>query len=76
MMNPMQMLNQIRNIKNPQQLIMSAFANNTPNPMIGKLIKLAEQGKDKEVEQFARNLFKDKNRNFDEEFAKFMGKNN
>lgn len=74
MMNPMQMLNQIRNIKNPQQFIMSAFANQTPSPMIGNLIGLAQQGKNKEVEEIARNFCKERNMNFDEEFAKFMGR--
>lgn len=74
MMSPMQMLNEIRNIKNPQQLLMTAFANNAPSPMIGNLMKLAKEGKYKEVEDFARNFCKDRNVSFDEEFAKFMGK--
>ena len=73
-MYPMQMLNMIRSMKNPQQFLMNAFANNPPSPMIENLINQAKQGNIKEVEQFARNFCKERGVNFEDEFSKFMGK--
>ena len=42
------------------------------NPMIGNLVKLAKNGDSKSVENFARNLCKEKGIDFDKEFAQFM----
>lgn len=42
------------------------------NPIFNNLIEMAEKGDEKGVETFARNLLKQKNLNFDEEFKKFM----
>lgn len=67
-MNPM---NFMQGINNPKQLIMAMIGQNG-NPMISRLIEMAEQGKSEEVESFARNIFKEKQRNFDEEFSRFM----
>lgn len=73
-MYPMQMLNMIRSMKNPQQFLLNAFANNAPSPMIGNLINEAKKGNTKEVEEFAKNFCKERGINFEEEFPKFMGK--
>ena len=42
------------------------------NPMIGNLVNLAKNGDTKSVENFARNLCKEKGIDFDKEFAQFM----
>jgi len=65
------MNSQINN--NPQSVINKVIAQNS-NPVINNLIKMAQKGDVKGVENFARNLFKEKGRNFDKEFAEF--KNN
>ena len=44
------------------------------NPMFNNLIDMAQRGDSKGVETFARNLFKERGRDFDKEFAEFMGK--
>ena len=65
------MNSQIKN--NPQSIINKVIVQNS-NPVINNLIKMAQKGDVKGVEDFARNLFKEKGRNFDKEFAEF--KNN
>ena len=57
---------------NPQQLIMKAMRNNNSNPMINNLVEMAKSGNSKGVENFARNLFKGKGRDFDKEYGEFM----
>ena len=56
---------------NPQQLVMQMIEKNT-NPMVGNLIKMAREGNTKGVEEFARNVCKERGKNFDDEFSKFM----
>lgn len=41
------------------------------NPMLSNLINMAEKGDNQGVENFARNLLKDRGLNYDEEFKKF-----
>ena len=41
------------------------------NPMLNNLIQMAKNGNMQNVESFARNLFKEQNRDFDAEFAEF-----
>lgn len=67
-MNPIEF---IKTIRNPQDFLKS-FLNNNTNPMLGQLIKMAQNGNSKELEAFARNVFKEKGRNFDEEFSDFI----
>lgn len=67
-MNPMDF---IRGIKNPEQFIKGAI-NNNANPMLGQLLKMAQSGNSKEIEAFARNIFKEKGRDFDTEFSDFI----
>lgn len=56
---------------NPQQMVMQMIEKNT-NPMVGNLIKMAREGNTKGVENFARNICKERGKNFDDEFSKFM----
>lgn len=49
---------------------------NIQNPMIGNLITMAKKGDTKSVENFARNMFKERGRDFDKEFNEFKNKFN
>lgn len=44
------------------------------NPIFSNLIQMAENGDNKGVEDFARNIMKEKGKDFDKEFSEF--KNN
>lgn len=74
MNNPLQLLQTFMTNKgNPQQLLlraMSMMGNN--NPMIENLVNMANSGDTKGVEQFARNILKEKGIDFDKEFPNFM----
>lgn len=67
-MNPMEF---IKTIKSPEQFL-RGFMNNNTNPMLGQLLKMAQGGNSKEIEAFARNVFKEKGRDFDAEFSNFI----
>lgn len=41
------------------------------NPILGNLINMAEKGENEGVENFARNLLKERGLNYDEELKKF-----
>ena len=56
--------------KTPQQIIQNMLNNN--NPMAGNLIQMAQKGDRQGVETFARNLLKERGRDFDKEFNDFM----
>ena len=56
----------------PQQIIVKELALNNNDPVINKLINIAEKGNIEEVEKIVRNIYKDKGRNFDKEFSEFM----
>lgn len=73
-MNPIQILQSfIGKGGNPQQLLQKAMGmNGNNNPMIANLMNLAKSGNKEQIEQFARNVCKERNINFDEEFPKFM----
>lgn len=72
-MNPLNILkNFMGKGGNPQQLLMKAIGGNNSNPMINNLIQMAQSGNTQGIENFARNFFKEKGRDFDKEFAEFM----
>ena len=69
-MNPMQMLQSfLGRGMSPQQIINQMSGNK--NPMITNLINMMQTGDSKGVENFARNIFKEKGRDFDKEFGEF-----
>ena len=70
MNNPMQIIEMLKGVKDPKQAVMNIAKNNT-NPMIKNLIDMAEKGDNQGIENFARNIFKEQGRNFDEEFSEF-----
>lgn len=58
---------------NPQQLLQKAMGmTNNSNPMISNLVSMAQNGDAKSVEQFARNICKERGIDFDKEFNAFM----
>ena len=68
-MNPVNMLKLfIGNGGTPQQFLQNIAIR---NPMIQNVIGMAKNGNSNGVENFARNLFKEKGRDFDKEFAEF-----
>lgn len=60
------MNNPINMLKN---LIMNKQIN---NPILKEVINKAQNGDNKGVETFARNLFREQGRDFDKEFSQFM----
>ena len=69
-MNPMQMLQSfLGRGMSPQQIINQISDNK--NPMITNLMNMMQTGDSKGVEDFARNIFKEKGRDFDKEFGEF-----
>ena len=73
MNNPMQFMNMLKGIKNPKEAVINMIKSNN-NPMIKNLVEMAEKGQNDKIEEFARNLFKEQNRDFDKEFGEFMKK--
>lgn len=69
-MNPMQIIQMIKNWSNPQQLIMS-FLQQQNNPMANNLLQMAQNGNTSGIEQIARNLCAQKGLDFDKEFNSF-----
>lgn len=71
-MNPMQMLQAFLMKGFSPQKIVEQMAGN--NPMMANLMKMANAGDTNGVEKFARNMFKEKGRDFDKEFSAFKSK--
>lgn len=67
--NPIQLINMIKNGQNPQQLMMNILGQN--NPILENAIKLAQNGNTSALEMIARNLAQQRGLDFDTEFAKF-----
>lgn len=72
-MNPIQMLQGfLAKGLSPQKITEQMVGNN--NPMMANLIKMANAGDTEGVEKIARNMFKEKGRDFDKEFSEFRSK--
>ena len=71
MNNPMQIMQLLKGIKNPKEAVFQLLKGNN-NPMVKNLVEMAENGNSKGVEDCARNLFKEQNRDFDKEYSKLM----
>ena len=70
--NPVNLLQLIKNGKNPEQLMISILQERAGNnPLFGNLLVLAQQGNTKEIEKIARNLCQEKGIDFDKEFNSF-----
>lgn len=70
--NPMQLIQAIKQGQNPQQLMISVLENQMSDTPVGQnLLTLAKEGNTAAIEQFARNMFQQNGRDFDSEFANF-----
>lgn len=70
MNNPINFIKNMLANANPQTIAMKMIGNG--NPVLGNLAQMAEKGDEKGIENFARNLFKEKGKDFDKEFSDFM----
>ena len=67
----MNLMEFMKGIKNPKQFVMNMLKQ-SQNPMAIQLMQMAKNGNTNQIEQFARNICKERNINFDDEFSKFM----
>ncbi len=68
--NPMQLVQLIKNGNNPQQLIMNILQQNN-NPILQNAMNLAQKGDLFNLENIGRNLAQQRGIDFDKEFANF-----
>lgn len=70
--NPMELIQKIRQGQNPQQLMLSVLESRAAsNPVYANLLAMAKDGRTNEIEAFARNVAKERGIDFDKEFSKF-----
>lgn len=71
-MNPMQIIQMLKNGGNPQQIVIGMLEQNSQdNPVLDNLLSLAKEGNIQEIENFARNMLKEQGKDFDKEFNSF-----
>lgn len=71
-MNPMQLINMIKQGKNPQQLVISLLEENIGNTPLGaNMLNSMRSGDSQAIEQIARNVCASKGVDFDKEFSNF-----
>ena len=71
--NPIMLVQAIKNGQNPQQLMLNILQNNMSGTPLGdNLINLVKNGRGNEIEQVVRNLTKQRGIDFDTEFPKFV----
>lgn len=70
--NPMQIIQMIRQGQNPEQLLMTIMEGSMASTPLGaNILELAKQNRTSEIEQVARNIFASKGLDFDKEFKAF-----
>lgn len=70
--NPMKLIMQIKQGKNPQELMLGILETGAAqNPIYANLLQMAKDGRTSEIEAFARNIAKEKGIDFDKEFSRF-----
>lgn len=70
--DPAYLIMQIRQGKNPQQLMIDILEGEaSQNPIIGNLLTMAKDNRTADIEKFARNLAKEQGIDFDKEFSRF-----
>ena len=67
-MNPMEFM---KGIKNPKQFVINMLKQNQ-NPMAIQLMQMVKNGNTNQIEQFARNICKERGMDFDKSFSEFM----
>ena len=71
MNNPINMIKAMMGKMSPKDIAISILKNNS-NPMLSNLIDMANKGDTKGIEEFARNICKEKNIDFNKDFTDFM----
>ena len=71
MNNPINMIKAMMGKMSPKDIAISMLKNNS-NPMLSNLIDMVKKGDNKGIEEFARNICKEKNIDFDKDFTDFM----
>lgn len=70
--NPIQLIQMIKQGQNPQQLLMSIMQGQAGNnPVMQNLLSMAQKNDVKALEQFARNLLASQGKDYDAEFTAF-----
>ena len=69
-MNNIQTIKILMNSKTPKEALQQMIGRR--NPLLNNLMQMANSGKNKEIENFARNICKEKGIDFDKEFPNFM----
>lgn len=70
--NPMQLIQLIKNGQNPQQLLMGILQQQSQNnPILKNAMNMANNGNVSGLEMLARNLTAQKGMDFDKEFSNF-----
>ena len=70
--DPMRLIMQIKQGKNPQQLMLNILEGNAAsNPIMNNLLTMVKENRVNDIETFARNLAKAQGIDFDTEFNKF-----
>ena len=71
--NPMLLVQAIKEGQNPQQLMLNILENNMSGTPFGdNLIELAKNGKSADIEEIVRNIAKQRGVDFDKEFPHFV----
>ena len=72
MNNPLNLMKAFMKGRNsPQELAKTMLSKNT-NPLLQNIVTMANNGDTKGVENFARNMCKERGIDFDKEFSEFM----
>lgn len=71
MNNPIQIIKMMMGKMSPKDMAMKMLENNS-NPVFANLIDMANKGDTKGVENFARNIMKEKGIDYDKQFSEFM----
>lgn len=71
MNNPIQIIKMMMGKMSPKDMAMKMLENNS-NPVFANLIDMANKGDTKGVENFARNVMKEKGIDYDKQFSEFM----
>lgn len=70
--NPMELIAQIRQGKNPEQLLIGILEQGAAqNSIYANLLSMAKDGRTADIEAFARNVAREKGIDFDKEFSRF-----
>ena len=73
-MNPMALIQMLRNGGNPQAILMNVMKQNTGNnPVLNNAMQMAEKNDYKGIEQLARNLGREKGVQVDDLFNQIKG---